>query len=183
MAATTHQLTYEEWLQLPTVEDGRDEVVKGELRFMPPTRFPRAEALRRLNAQLIKQVDENKVWIYDSTIGLMISRKPMTCRSPDLAVYSREQIVLEDGLFVSPPGLLVEVMSPSETKRHKEEKLADYASIGVPEVWLVSPEAQSIEVRMLREGKLERTDIRMDGELQPTRFPGVSVVVASIWPE
>jgi Uma2 family endonuclease len=183
MATTTHQLTYEEWLQLPTVEDGTDEVVKGELRFMPPTRYPHADIIQSLIEQLLPRIDRKLVRILGSNFGLMIKQEPLTCRSPDLAVFWHEKRVLRDGLDWAAPDLIVEVISPSETKRRKEEKLTDYASIGVPEVWLVSPEAQSIEVRLLRDGRFERTDIRMDGELQPTRFPGVSVAVASIWPE
>jgi Uma2 family endonuclease len=41
-------LTYEEWLRIPPVEDGTDEVVKGELRFMPPTHYPHAEIIQRI---------------------------------------------------------------------------------------------------------------------------------------
>ncbi len=34
MATITRTLTYEEWLQMPTVEYGREEVVNGELLTM-----------------------------------------------------------------------------------------------------------------------------------------------------
>lgn len=83
----------------------------------------------------------------------------------------------------APPELIVEMMSPSETKRRKEEKMEDYASIGVPEVWLASPDAQSVEVRLLSEGKFKTASILVDGLLRPTRFPGVSISVAVIWPD
>lgn len=183
MATVPGVLTYEEWLRLPPVEDGTDEVVKGELRFMPPTRYPHAEVIRRLSLQLGNQVDQDRVLIYNSNFGLMISRDPLTCRSPDLAVYWREKMVIQDGLYWSPPDLVVEVISPSETKRRKNEKLADYASIGVPEAWLVSPEAQSIEIRLLSDRALRTTAIVVEGSLQPTRFPGVTVPVTAIWPD
>jgi len=71
--------------------------------------------------------------------------------------------VIEDGYHVAAPDLIIEVLSPSENRRRKEEKMDDYASIGVPEAWLFSPEAESIEVRLLRDGKLERTAIVVDG--------------------
>lgn len=48
MAAAPHILTYEEWLRMPRVEDGTDEVVKGELRFMLPARYPHAEIIQLL---------------------------------------------------------------------------------------------------------------------------------------
>jgi Uma2 family endonuclease len=92
-------------------------------------------------------------------------------------------MVIEDGLYCSPPGLIIEILSPSENRRRKEEKMEDYASIGVPEAWLFSPQAESIEVRLLRNGKLERTAILVDGELRPIRFPDISIRVPDIWPK
>ncbi len=47
MATATRILTYEEWLAMPPVEDGTDEVVNGELRFMPVTLHPHAEIVVR----------------------------------------------------------------------------------------------------------------------------------------
>lgn len=183
MATVPKLLTYEEWLRLPPVEDGTDEVVKGELRFMPPTRYPHAWIIQKLIEAVLGQVDREKVQILGSNFGLMISRDPLTCRCPDLAVYWRDKMVIQDGLCWSPPDLVIEIISPSEIKRRKEVKMADYASIGVPEAWLVSPEAQSVEIRLLADGKLKTTGVFVAGSLQPTRFPGVSVSIPDIWPE
>lgn len=182
MATASKLLTYEEWLQMPTVEDGTDEVVKGEYRFMPPTHYPHAEIIEELTAEFILGVDRKKVRVLGSNFGLLISREPLTCRSPDLALYWKERDRIEDGLHVAAPDLIVEILSPSENRRRKEEKMEDYASIGVPEAWIASPQAESVEVRLLRAGKLERTAILVDGIVQPTRFPGVSIEINSIWP-
>ncbi len=183
MATIPRLLTYEEWLRMPPVEDGTDEVVKGELRFMPPTHYPHAEIIQRLIERLLPRVDRKSVGILGSNFGLMITRDPLTCRSPDLVLFHRDRMKIEDGLYWSPPDLVIEILSPSENKRRKQEKLDDYASIGVPEAWIVSPEAQSVEVRLLRDGRLTVERIVIDGEIQPTRFTGVSIPVAEIWPE
>jgi len=182
MATTGAQnLTYEEWLEMPPVEDGTDEVVKGELRFMPPTRYPHAEIIQNLIDAIVSQIDKQHVRILGSNIGLMISQEPLTCRSPDLVMFWRKKMVIRDGIYWSAPDLIVEILSPSENRR-QEEKLADYASIGVPEVWLVSPEAETVEVLLLEEGKLERSAILAEGSLQPTQFAGVAVSVSAIFP-
>jgi Uma2 family endonuclease len=182
MATIPKILTYEEWLQMPTVEDGREEVVRGEIHFMPPTRLPHAEIIQRFISRLTAQVDEKDVCILGSNFGLIISRDPLTCRSPDVALFWRKDMVIQDGLCHSAPDLVVEVLSPSENRRRKEEKMADYASIGVPEAWLFSPQAETVEVRLLKDGKLQRVAILAEGTLQPTRFPGVSVNIESLWP-
>lgn len=174
-------LTYEEWLKLPPVENGTDEVVQGELRFMPPTRYPHAEIIQRFIATLIPQVDSKQVSILGSNFGLMISREPLTCRSPDLALYWWDQMVIKDGLDYSPPDLIIEIISPSENHKRKSEKIEDYASIGVPEVWLCSPAEKSVEVWRLEGGRLGKVVDRAEA-LEPGRFPGVKVEAAGIWP-
>jgi Uma2 family endonuclease len=183
MATAPHILTYEEWLRMPPVEDGTDEVVKGELRFMPPTRYPHAEIIRRLIARIDRQVSESDVTVLGSNFGLMISREPLTCRSPDLAVYWRDQMVIRDGLYYSPPGLIVEILSPSENHKRKMGKVEDYAYIGVPEIWLCSPTDRSVEVWRLADGKLFRTTTATDGILETALFPGVKIAIPEIWPE
>ena len=180
MATIPSIIAYEEWLKLPVVEDGVDEIVNGEHRLM--ARYAQAEILRRLNRLFDRQVDETDVAVYDSNFGLLVSREPLICRSPDLAVYFTSEIQVRDGLFCSPPGLIVEVLSPSETRSRKGEKMRDYAALGVPEAWIVSPEAETVEVRQLREGRLERMAIVAEGDLQPKRFPGVSIPIAALWP-
>lgn len=180
MAATAQILTYEEWLKLPPVDDGTDEVIKGELRFMPPTHYPHAEIIQNLIEALVGQIDK-RARVLGSNLGLMITRDPLTCRSPDMVVFWREKMVIKDGLYWSPPDLIIEILSPSENRRRKEGKLADYTAIGTPEVWLISPEAETVEVLLLNDGKLERTAIRADGDLHPTRFPGVTVSVSDIF--
>src|SRR5664279_423252 len=70
-------------------------------------------------------------------------------RIPDVAVFRKSTIVEQDGYIHSAPQLVVEVLSPGNTRRERERKLADYASLGVPEMWVVSPEARTVEVLYL----------------------------------
>ena len=159
MAAIPRLLSYEDMLALPRdtkdTPDGKEEVVRGELRRLPPNDYPHAEIIQRLITALVAQVDQKKIAILGSNFGLLIHRNPVTCRIPDLALYWRDQMIIRDKLYHTPPGLVVEVLSASETRRRKEEKMEDYASIGIPEAWLVSPEAQSVEVRKLEHFPIE----------------------------
>jgi Uma2 family endonuclease len=174
-------LTYEEWLKLPEAE-GIEEVVNGEIRKMPPNKILHADTVENLADLLKASADRNTIQVRVSTFGLVIRRDPLTTRVPDIAVFVRSQVVEQDGYIHSAPELVVEVLSPANTRMERTEKLRDYENLGVPEVWVVSPEAQTVEVLSLKDGRLSTTALLREGELRPLHLPGVSVDIAAIWP-
>ena len=182
MATTSKILTYEEWLALPEVE-GVEEVVNGEIVKMPPNKVIHADIVENLADLLKSQVDRRTVQVRVSTFGLVIRRDPITTRVPDIAVFIRSNVIAQDGYIHSAPELVVEVLSPANTRAERAGKLRDYESLGVPEVWVVSSEAQTVEILLLQDGRLATTSLLREGQLKPTRFPEVSIDVSSIWPE
>ena len=181
MATPPKVLTYEEWLKLPEAE-GIEEVVNGEIRKMPPNKILHADTVENLADLLKASADRNTIQVRVSTFGLVIRREPLTTRVPDIAVFVRNQVVDQDGYIHSAPELIVEVLSPANTRAERAEKLQDYESLGVPEVWVISPEARTVEVLSLKDGRLRTTALLRDGQIKPVHLPGVSVDVAAIWP-
>ena len=51
------------------------------------------------------------------------------------------------------------------------------------EVWVVSPEARTVEILYLQDGSLRTAQILSQGALTPQRFPNVQVPLADIWPD
>ena len=176
MATIPKTVTYEEWLRLPEVE-GIEEVVNGEIRKMPPNKWNHTCTVENLADLLKAKLDRKTVQVVVSIFGLVFRREPLTTRVPDLAVFVRDNVVEKDAYIHSAPELLVEVLSPSE----RTEKLRDYESLGVPEVWVVSPEVQTVEVLLLQDRHLTTTAILRTGELKPTRFPEATTDIAAIW--
>src|SRR3984893_18341185 len=182
MATTSKLLTYEEWLKLPEAE-GVEEVVNGEIRRMPPNKVLHADTVENLPDLLKAQFDRRIVQVRVSNFGLVIRHDPLTTRVPDIAVFIRANVVEQDGYIHSPPELLVEVLSPANTRAERTDKLKDYESLGVPEVWVVSPEARTVEVLLLQQGQLTTPAILREGKLTPARFSEASVDIESIWPK
>lgn len=182
MATTSKTLTYEEWLALPETE-GVEEVVHGEIRKMPPNKWNHARVVEALARQLRARLNSETTYVVTSVFGLVIRREPLVLRVPDLAVFHVDHIVEQDGYIHSAPELVVEVLSPANTRAERSDKLKDYESLSVPEVWVVSPEAQTVEVLLLLEGRLTTTSLLRQGQLKPTRFPEAVVDVAAIWPK
>jgi len=175
MASLPHSktVTYEEWLRMPEVRD--EEVVNGEIRKMPSPLLPHARIIQSLYDLIRPQVGRREVEIFISTFDLIISRAPLTARVPDLAVCKVDTIVERDGRMHSAPQLVVEVRSA--------EKLADYARLGVPEVWAFSPEDRAVQVLYLEDGQYRRQARLTEGFLRPKLFPNVEVQISEIWPE
>ena len=179
MTTTPKVLTYEEWLKLPEAE-GIEEVVNGEIRKMPPNKWNHARTVEELARLIRLQVDPEKIYVVTTVFGLMIRQEPLTTRVPDMAVFHVDQIVEQDGYIHSAPELVVEVLSPANTRAERAEKLKDYESLRVAEVWVVSPEARSVEILSLQDGRLITTALQREGQLQPRHLPGVSVKIAEI---
>lgn len=176
-------VTYEEWLTMPEVQDAIEEVVNGEIRIMPPAKLIHALIIQSLFRGLDAQLDQTQFLVFSTVFGLVIREKPLTTRVPDVAVFERATIVEKDGYVHSAPQLAIEVLSPSNSRREREEKLGDYAAIGVPEVWIVSPEARTVEILLLEDGYLRRSQILADGILQRKVFPHVHIDISQIWPD
>jgi Uma2 family endonuclease len=176
-------VTYEEWLRMPEVSDAIEEVVNGEVRITPAPPWIHCQVVCNLRRLIDSQVDWREVMVITAQFGLIIGRAPLTSRVPDLAVFEKNTIVEEDGYIHSAPQLVAEVLAPAETRRGIEEKLADYASLGVPEVWVVAPQGMTVEVLCLEKGRLRRVRLLAGGILTPKHFPTVKVDIAAIWPE
>jgi Uma2 family endonuclease len=139
--------------------------------------------VENLSEALKSQLDRKAVRVVGSVFGLIIRKKPLTSRVPDLAVFLKQNIVEQDGYIHSAPDLVFEVLSPTNARRDMADKIRDYESIGVPELWIISPEAQTIEVILLEKGKLITHEVVAQGQLSPQHFPDAAVEVSSIWPD
>jgi Uma2 family endonuclease len=173
-------VSYSEWLSMP---ESREEVVNRKIRSMPSPACSHGDIVEGLYDLIQRQVDKREVRIRIVQFDLVIRLDPLTVRIPDLATFETATEVQRDGRIHSAPQLVVEVLSPSNTRREREEKLADYAFLGVPEAWVISPEARSVEVLYLEAARLRRVQLLAEGILIPKHFPSVKVDIAAIWPE
>jgi len=86
---------------------------------------------------------------------------------------------------ISPaPELVVEILSPSDTKKVLAAKIADYQSVGVLECWVVSLRARTVEVLSLTAEEVESVRVYDEMEtVQSVQFPDLQVAVADILAE
>jgi Uma2 family endonuclease len=103
---------------------------------------------------------------------------------PDVQLYRRNNLPTgqDTGLVRGRPDLAVEIMSPSSRSFDRVKKLRWYAAIGVPEYWLVDPEAHTVE-RLVLQGKHYSIEDSLadDDVLEPPTFPGLRIPLAELW--
>ncbi len=73
---------------------------------------------------------------------------------PDFMVVCDRDKIKPDGVHGA-PDLVVEILSPSTGVHDKGRKKRVYERCGVSEYWIVSPEARSVDVYLLEEGRFE----------------------------
>lgn len=172
MSTASRLITYEDSLLLP--EDKCEEIVKGELRKMPPPSLRHARLIERLGAMLRSSLDADRFEVLISAFGQVIRKEPFTYRVPDLGVYLREKLG-EDHYIWAVPELLVEVISPANRKGELAELIGDYDFLGVPEVWLLDLDERSLH-RLTREtGRLCENPGLSTGAISPVRWSGASI--------
>lgn len=103
---------------------------------------------------------------------------------PDVQFYRTSNLPKgqEEGLERGRPDLVVEVISPTSRSKDSVRKLHDYAAIGVPEYWLVDPEAQTLEQLILREGIYSIVQaLDADAVFRPAGFEGLEIPLSRLW--
>jgi Uma2 family endonuclease len=149
MAATTQTMTADELLKLPRGQF-RYELVEGELRQMLPAGHNHGRIAARLAGILFRHVDEHDLGeVYAAETGFKLKSDPDTVRGPDVSFVSRERaegVGESRGYFPGAPDLAVEVVSPDDTVREVEEKVAEWLEYGTRLVWVVSPKLHAVTV-------------------------------------
>ena len=120
---------------------------------------------------------------------VLIWRAPLRTRQPDVLFISMTRLAQNppstDPAPISPaPELVVEILSPSDTKKVLAAKIADYQSVNVLECWVVSLRARTVEVLSLTAEEVESVRVYDETEtVQSVQFPDLQVAVADILAE
>ena len=103
---------------------------------------------------------------------------------PDLAGWRRARMprVPRAPYFTQAPDWVCEVLSPSTRGIDVGPKRAIYREHGVGHLWLVDPDARSLEVFVLREGAwVEAGTLLGEGEVRMPPFEAVGFPLEALW--
>ncbi|HEY3079650.1 MAG TPA: Uma2 family endonuclease [Chloroflexota bacterium] len=181
MATEPKLMTAAELEALPA-EGMRHELVRGELRAMPPTGAEHGGLEFDLGYCLRRALEENPIGrIVGGETGFRLSRDPDTVRGADVAFIRAERLPggrLPPGYFDGAPDLAVEIVSPGDTAAEVDEKVRDWLGAGARAVWVVYPVGPSLVVHR-PDGTARRHGVEdeVDGG---EAFPGLRARVADL---
>ncbi len=80
------------------------------------------------------------------------------------------------------PDLVVEILSPSTSKKDLNDKYSIYEESGVSEYWIVMPKEHLVEVFYLDNGKYNRTKTYTSDEMiKPILFPSLEIDLKEVF--
>lgn len=172
MSTTTRLITADELLVMPPYDENgnqcRFELIRGELKVMSLAKPLHGIICSRLNFKLAGFVEEHDLGeAFGAETGFHVERAPDSVLGPDVAFVSRERLAAVENFekyLPFAPDLAVEVLSPGNTRREMEEKIALYFAAGSRAVWVFDPKKRTAAVYTSpSEVRVFNEDERFDG--------------------
>jgi Uma2 family endonuclease len=166
------KITFAEFRQFP-VDGKRYELVYGEVHVTPAPATRHQFTVQNLAGSLWPHVVKNNLGEV-CTAPLDVRLGEDTALQPDLIFVSNARAgIIQENWIEGAPDLVVEVLSPSTAAYDRATKVSVYAEAGVPEVWLIDSQAETVEVLKLQ-GKKYFVDATLAGDqiLTSKLFPG-----------
>ncbi len=177
------KLTYQDYLLLPEEPGYHYEILEGMVVKEPSPNVSHQRVSRRL-----QRIMEDYFWQADPegeifNAPLDVTLRDITVVQPDLFYVSGEQkMIVKDSRIDGPPTLVVEIISPSSSRRDRLQKLRIYQSVQVQHYWLVNPEEKTLECFSLREGIYALLAAGMDEDvIEHPCFTGLAIELKALW--
>ena len=173
-------LTWEQFLELLDQDEYKSaELIDGQVVVSTPSWLH-----QRIVAELIRLIGN---WVAAAPGRGEVTLNPRVRIThnrgylPDVAWYSADRFDDEGNEPDGPPSLAVEVLSPSTRTYDLVRKRADYARVGVGELWLIDPDGPTAYV-LRREGTefVLVEDLDADGLFTSSQLPGLALRLGAL---
>jgi Uma2 family endonuclease len=175
-------LNVEDYYDLPD-DNLRYEILDGELEMSPSPNVAHQTVSGNLLVVLLSYVRSNALGrVFAAPIDVILAYTTIVV--PDLVFVSNERApLITKRAIEGAPDLLVEILSPSSTRRDRHTKAALYARLGVTHYWILDPEARTLD-------EFERTDTGeyavvaahgADATVRTRCFPALTFEMSTLW--
>jgi Uma2 family endonuclease len=168
----------------------RVELIKGKIFEMSPAPSRKHQEVSRvLNRYLDRYFEHNSCGLYTAPFDVRLvnfkkstdDTKVFTVVQPDLCVVcDREK--LDDRGCLGSPDLVIEILSPGNSKKEMGIKFDLYEENGVKEYWIVNQSEKTILLYVLKDAKfIGLKPIVESGKLESPTFPDLKFPIKNIF--
>jgi len=177
--------TYADYLQFDL--DYMVELIQGRVYKMTPAPSSwHQEISMELSLILGNFFSDNPCKVFHAPFDVILpinnenKQTSTTVVQPDLCVICDLVKIEKTGCF-GPPDLLVEILSPSTSKKDLNQKYEIYEITGVKEYWIVYPMERIVTVYVLQEGKYSHhQSYTHEDEICSALFPELKFALSNV---
>ena len=162
----------------------RVELLKGKILEMSAPSPIHQEISGNLQGALFVFLKNSKCKLYTAPFDVRFSQKGesqvYTVVQPDLCVVCDFEKIDSKGC-VGAPDLVVEILSPGNSKKEMKSKFALYQEEGVREYWVVDPERELVFVYVAENKKFKPTIPIADDYVYSTIFPDFKIHTSDLF--
>jgi Uma2 family endonuclease len=142
--------TYADYLTWQFKE--RVELIKGRIFKMSPAPNRKHQGVsRNILVDISVYLKNQSCQVYDAPFDVVLTKDGMnTVVQPDICVICDSSKLTEQGC-TGAPDLIIEILSPGNSRKEKKEKFELYQENEVKEYWLVSPIDNSVIIYTLND--------------------------------
>lgn len=180
--------TYADYLKWKFEE--RLELIKGKVFKMSPAPSKAHQAVcRNLLVVMATFLKKKKCQIFSAPFDVRLPVKNKskdneisTVVQPDICVICDESKLDERGCCGA-PDLIIEILSPGNSKKEIRIKFELYEEAGVKEYWIINPVEENLITYLLKEnGKYQNTGLYTGGDIINTPvLPGLEINASEIF--
>ncbi len=171
--------TYEDYAAIPP-DLLRHEIIDGEHFVNPAPSVYHQRISGRLYVQLFLLITESGLGeVFDAPIDVQLSGHDVI--QPDLVVVlEASRAIINASKIVGAPDLVVEILSPGTRDNDRTLKKQRYCRAGVPEYWIVDPDAHAVEQYRWQAEAYELIGTETESVCW-TRLPDVTIDLTRVW--
>lgn len=180
----TKTYTYSDYLLWQLSE--RVELIKGFILKMSPAPSRKHQTIsQNLNYKIYSYFENKNCSVYvapfDVRLPVASAQKNSTVVQPDLCIIC-DQNKLDDKGCDGAPDLIIEILSPHNSKHDVDTKFNLYQESGVKEYWIVEPEERIVLVYTLKDNKYIGLKPFSETEtIKSPLFPEMKITVEAIF--
>ena len=176
--------TYAEYLLWKFEE--RVELLKGKLFKMSAPSPAHQVVQSNLNIELGLYFRNQKCQIYPAPFDVRLPAKGETGDAihtvvqPDLCVVC-DRTKIDSRGCIGAPDLVIEIISPGNSKKELKQKFKLYEEAGVREYWVIHPSEEYVIVNVLENNHYKTLSLIVDDEVHSVIFPTLKVHTKEIF--